>query len=202
MGYWGWRYYHPELGRWLSRDPIEEKGGVNLYGFVFNSPVMNFDNFGRGVLILRVPVPPSVPPGAEAGKTVPSVPDIDMLVEADSSCANGCWRLKFLSDYSEIKWWVTHEYIVPHEQLHISDAVYYHNRAKQYAQGKAGCYSSKQKAECWERAATLRAPQYYYWLGLYMTRLVRDGWDHPGWQSNKNSARRRLRSLEIICSAM
>ena len=26
------RYYSPELGRWLSRDPIEEFGGWNLYG--------------------------------------------------------------------------------------------------------------------------------------------------------------------------
>ncbi len=28
------RYYDPNLGRWLSRDPIGEWGGVNLYGMV------------------------------------------------------------------------------------------------------------------------------------------------------------------------
>ena len=30
--YYGYRYYSPSLGRWISRDPIEEAGGFNLYG--------------------------------------------------------------------------------------------------------------------------------------------------------------------------
>jgi RHS repeat-associated protein len=34
--YYGYRYYAPEMGRWLSRDPIEEMGGANVYGFVEN----------------------------------------------------------------------------------------------------------------------------------------------------------------------
>ena len=28
LGYWGYRYYSPRLGRWLNRDPIGEKGGA------------------------------------------------------------------------------------------------------------------------------------------------------------------------------
>jgi RHS repeat-associated protein len=36
VAYYGYRYYNPQLGRWLSRDPIEEEGGLNLYGFVEN----------------------------------------------------------------------------------------------------------------------------------------------------------------------
>ncbi len=28
------RVYHTGFGRWLSRDPIEEAGGINLYGYV------------------------------------------------------------------------------------------------------------------------------------------------------------------------
>ena len=27
-------HYDPNMGRWLNRDPIAKKGGVNLYGFV------------------------------------------------------------------------------------------------------------------------------------------------------------------------
>ncbi|WP_346189594.1 RHS repeat-associated core domain-containing protein [Rubritalea halochordaticola] len=34
--YYGYRYYTPETGRWINRDPIEENGGLNLYGFVRN----------------------------------------------------------------------------------------------------------------------------------------------------------------------
>ena len=29
-----YRAYDPKIGRWLSRDPIREAGGVNLYGYV------------------------------------------------------------------------------------------------------------------------------------------------------------------------
>jgi RHS repeat-associated protein len=32
--------------RWLNRDPIQEAGGINLYGFVGNSPVNNVDPYG------------------------------------------------------------------------------------------------------------------------------------------------------------
>jgi len=44
--YYGYRYYSPSLGRWLSRDPIEERGGLNLYGFVNNDPVNKWDRLG------------------------------------------------------------------------------------------------------------------------------------------------------------
>ena len=44
--YYGYRYYSPNMGRWLSRDPIEERGGLNLYGFVNNDPVNHWDLWG------------------------------------------------------------------------------------------------------------------------------------------------------------
>ncbi|HVR82813.1 MAG TPA: RHS repeat-associated core domain-containing protein, partial [Planctomycetota bacterium] len=33
------RAYDPGTGRWLSRDPIEEAGGINLYGYVAGDPI-------------------------------------------------------------------------------------------------------------------------------------------------------------------
>ena len=39
FNYYGYRYYKPSAGGWLNRDPIEEAGGFNLYGFVGNNPV-------------------------------------------------------------------------------------------------------------------------------------------------------------------
>jgi RHS repeat-associated protein len=44
--YYLYRFYNPETGRWLNRDPIEERGGINLYGFVTNNPVDRFDFLG------------------------------------------------------------------------------------------------------------------------------------------------------------
>jgi RHS repeat-associated protein len=45
--YYGYRYYDPTTGRWLSRDPIEEEGGLNLYIFVLNNPINHWDYLGK-----------------------------------------------------------------------------------------------------------------------------------------------------------
>jgi RHS repeat-associated protein len=44
--YYGYRYYSPEMGRWVSRDPIEERGGKNLYEMVGNDTVNQRDYLG------------------------------------------------------------------------------------------------------------------------------------------------------------
>ncbi|MCB1228579.1 MAG: RHS repeat-associated core domain-containing protein, partial [Verrucomicrobiales bacterium] len=44
--YYGFRFYEPERGRWLNRDPIEERGGINLYGMVGNDAVNYWDYLG------------------------------------------------------------------------------------------------------------------------------------------------------------
>lgn len=33
-------------GRWINRDPIREKGGLNLYRFISNNPIYSFDYVG------------------------------------------------------------------------------------------------------------------------------------------------------------
>ena len=43
---YGYRYYDPVTARWLARDPIEEQGGLNLYGFVGNDPNNHHDYLG------------------------------------------------------------------------------------------------------------------------------------------------------------
>jgi len=44
--YFGRRYYAPELGRWVTPDPIGRDGGPNLYAYVMNSPLTHFDLYG------------------------------------------------------------------------------------------------------------------------------------------------------------
>ena len=44
--YYGHRYYDSTDGRWLSRDPIGEKGGLMLYGFVGNDVLNQIDRLG------------------------------------------------------------------------------------------------------------------------------------------------------------
>lgn len=40
------RAYNPEIGRWLSRDPIEEQDGPNLYAYVHGNPINRLDPDG------------------------------------------------------------------------------------------------------------------------------------------------------------
>jgi len=59
--YYNYRYYAPQLGRWISRDPIEEQGGYNLYAMIGNNPMWGWDELG---LTIRVYYGPS---GAKTG---------------------------------------------------------------------------------------------------------------------------------------
>jgi len=63
--YYSFRWYSPNLQRWLNRDPMQEAGGVNLYRFLSNDPTVQIDPFGlecppfelpsRGPLRLELP---------------------------------------------------------------------------------------------------------------------------------------------------
>jgi len=53
LGYWGYRWYSPKLGRWVNRDPIEEEGGWNLYIFGGNGLPQSVDAIGLAWTIER-----------------------------------------------------------------------------------------------------------------------------------------------------
>ncbi len=44
--YYGYRYCNPGTGKWPNRDPIGERGGLNLYAYLGNNPINNFDPLG------------------------------------------------------------------------------------------------------------------------------------------------------------
>ncbi|WP_162886466.1 RHS repeat-associated core domain-containing protein, partial [Pseudomonas syringae] len=44
--YYGFRYYAPWLQRWISPDPAGDVDGLNLYGYVKNSPITYYDRLG------------------------------------------------------------------------------------------------------------------------------------------------------------
>lgn len=44
--YYTLRWYDPLIGRWPSRDPIGENGGINLYGYVGNDGIDGLDILG------------------------------------------------------------------------------------------------------------------------------------------------------------
>jgi RHS repeat-associated protein len=64
--YYGYRWYVPEVQRWVNRDPIGNKGGINLYGFIRNDPMINLDPNGLTVLPIIILPPPLTPSDCSA----------------------------------------------------------------------------------------------------------------------------------------
>jgi RHS repeat-associated protein len=66
--YYGARYYGPSLGRFITRDPIGELGGLNLYGFCGNDSINRFDYLGyqdETITLANLDVPGSrIPAGS------------------------------------------------------------------------------------------------------------------------------------------
>lgn len=85
----GYRHYHPQIGRWLSRDPIEEEGGINLYGFVGNNAITEVDTLGQQY---GFPHPLPLPARCEPKKFA----DVDLgRFNLSSTTDRGCrWKLR------------------------------------------------------------------------------------------------------------
>jgi hypothetical protein len=54
MYYYLYRFYDPNLQRWINRDPLKEQGGVNLFEFAANRPTVAVDPLGKNAIIICV----------------------------------------------------------------------------------------------------------------------------------------------------
>jgi len=79
-----YRAYSPSTGRWLNRDPIEESGGRNLYGFVGNNPLTRFD--ALGLLWPGYPDWPQRPPPSKPPKYPKGFALCQRNIQKDGSC--------------------------------------------------------------------------------------------------------------------
>jgi RHS repeat-associated protein len=66
------RAYSPAFGRFISRDPTEELGGVNLYEYVANRPTKLRDPSGTDSGSITAPGVPGLPPVAGLPSLCPS----------------------------------------------------------------------------------------------------------------------------------
>ncbi|HEK1720210.1 TPA: RHS repeat protein [Proteus mirabilis] len=72
--YYGYRYYQPWVGRWLSADPAGTVDGLNLYRMVRNNPVTLRDPDGRMPIPPAPPMAPPAPPMMGGAPLPPPVP--------------------------------------------------------------------------------------------------------------------------------
>ncbi len=86
--YYGHRYYEPDLGRFINRDPIEEDGGLNLYGFVGNDPVNFHDYLG---MILSPPLRADDFGNSDDQKNEEADPRYPFTWASDIYQENGAW---------------------------------------------------------------------------------------------------------------
>ena len=54
MYYFPYRYYSPEMDRWISRDPLGMVDGPNLYGYLRGSALASIDKLGREACTLAI----------------------------------------------------------------------------------------------------------------------------------------------------
>ena len=212
LGYWGYRWYGPGLGRWMSRDPIGERGGLSELMFARNRPISLHDAFG---LCSDTEAPSSWSTGDSLVKswTDCTVANVTMLIEKDSGCAKqGCWRLRL----DEIRMQITVKNCNPstikHEQKHVNDLRRIScGDTKRYARSKEGCYSLE-KAQCWKKVVEVEAAEAFYWLGKAWTVAFVDLTEYPNnefyheqwkWLDEQYAkARTAMRNAESMCSAM
>jgi RHS repeat-associated protein len=110
--YYGYRFYDPNLQRWLNRDPIEEHGDYNLYRFCFNGPTdivdaLGLDPNGKPIpgsegrgnclsFVLRYMYLPDVEPeegvgpGTRPGEKIP-YDEMNKQIEAEMT-KGGCYK--------------------------------------------------------------------------------------------------------------
>ncbi len=83
--YYGFRYYDPDTGRWLSRDPLEEAGGSNLYGFVQNTPNNATDFLGlkKGQTLIVLYIDDEKTIGADFSRTGTILKNVDSCIVLD-----------------------------------------------------------------------------------------------------------------------
>lgn len=67
--YYNYRYYNPNLGRWLSRDPIGIEGGLNPYTICTNNTISFYDQLG---LLSVIPTNDVKNAGRNSGRNLPS----------------------------------------------------------------------------------------------------------------------------------
>jgi RHS repeat-associated protein len=143
--YYGRRYYTASTGRWISRDPIDEKGSLNLFASFRNDPANRYDALGS------VDAPTQAPPltDDQCCEAARKNSNVSANTVAGITCCGG---LKYvcvwnLPHYSNTKALNLLEYCTHvHETQHLGDTVC--PKCKDNVRGEWGPRANHDKGEC------------------------------------------------------
>jgi RHS repeat-associated protein len=177
LNYYGYRYYQPEVGRWVSRDPIGERGSFNLYASFGADPIDRYDVMGLWAWTYteidmggnsRLPV--SMPDGSTRYGLTTAVWNFRA---GTSPCGGSSLsRADAASDLRTVFWWTPGLFPSPtstlttydHEKSHVSYNKNRWDQLKAYlAQSMPTACICPAKARCMKEFAYL-ARDYYYFL--------------------------------------
>jgi len=103
LTYFGYRYYGTSVGRWLSRDPINEEGGVNLFGFGNNDTLSSVDALGLSFKVISEQAKPGTidptHPRIYGRTKVTLFNGLHFTVNSESVTCAHCATIKVISDY-------------------------------------------------------------------------------------------------------
>jgi RHS repeat-associated protein len=149
---YGYRYYDPATGRWPSRDPIGERGGANLYGFVGNDSISKSDLLGKRPQFIDNTKPGVAPAGStDHVRFLPSVIATKLSCEGcDSDCTKNVWDDSLSK--GEVTGYMGIGGTIKHESIHVSDArESYELALKEIEMTYLGKCMKKEKAECFQK---------------------------------------------------
>jgi RHS repeat-associated protein len=82
------RPYNPSTGRFLCKDPIQERGGLNLYAFVGNDPIDRIDPLGLVIVNLKYQAYIETPTVTFLGQTFNGGVKIRHSINVDTDAAS------------------------------------------------------------------------------------------------------------------
>jgi RHS repeat-associated protein len=173
LGYWGYRYLSPRLGRWLSRDPLEEKGGMNLYIVCVNSPISQYDALGMAAwfnhpeyrMVLPLPLRESTTSAS------PPIAGARVLVPSASACS--CKVVNSPGTKMTVSIYYNSLMLgdLAHERRHVET---YRSTCfeptESYAQSLEGWYSPCDKARCFASTVQMFGDA-FFWLAVAQVTL-------------------------------
>jgi len=98
--YYGYRFYDSCSGKWTTRDPLEEEGGLNLYGFVGNNALQWIDPSGQDAIVVNYR---GYPVNTGYGFTLPLGHGAVIAVEPDTGTTKYYEYGRYDSDFGQVK---------------------------------------------------------------------------------------------------